>query len=339
VAVIAPGVANERSWIDGVRVDYVPCRLAQPWAHIEFQARALALAARPGRRPDVLHVHDEPELGLAAKAAGLATVFSYDNFYFRGGSSSRVAPFVRRSLRAFGLLLPPTHYCREASVAYWGLPGERVAVLPNGVNLEQFSPQPEQAKRERGAIEGPVVLYLGRICRQKGSDTLLEAAELLRERGVPATVLLAGPVGDFDDADRGQETADWERWIAAAGARWLGRVEDSRLAGLLSMADVFVMPTRELEMQGMAALEAQACGAPVVASDQGGLPETVPEGCGLRFQPGDPRALARAVTDLLADSGLRAECSAAALQHASALSWTRVTDDLMVLYERLIDEQ
>jgi glycosyltransferase involved in cell wall biosynthesis len=346
VMVIAPGQVSGEDRIDGVRVGYVRCRMSQPWAYIEFQARALALATQRRHRPDVLHVHDEPELGLAVKPTGIPTVFSYDNFYFRGGGGSRLAPVVRRplrayvrhSLRAFGRLLPPTHYCRDESVAYWGLPEERVDVLPNGVNLEQFSAQHEAAARERDGIDGPVVLYLGRICRQKGSDTLLAAAERLHQQGVRANVLLAGPVGGFDSADRQQETADWERRITAAGARWLGRVPDSRLAGLLTMADVFVMPTRELEMQGMAALEAQACGTPVVASDQGGLPETVPDDCGVRFEPGDADALAQAVACLLADDDARAAYSAAALEHARSLSWERIVDRLMPLYERARDE-
>ena len=142
----------------------------------------------------------------------------------------------------------------------------------------------------------------------------------------------------FDDVDRQQETADWQRRIAAVGAHWLGRVPESRLAGLLTMADVFVMPTRELEMQGMAALEAQACGAPVVASDHGGLRETVPDGCGVRFRPGDADALADAVAGMLADEDTRAAYSAAALRHARTLSWTQITDRLMLIYERVCEE-
>jgi len=346
VMVIAPGEVGGEDRIDGVRVRYVRCRAAAPWAYIEFQARALALATQRRYRPDVLHVHDEPEVGLAARPTGIPTVLSYDNFYFRGGSGSRLAPvvrrplraYVRRSLRAFRWLLPPTRYCRDESVAYWGLPEDRVDVLPNGVNLEQFSPQPEAAACERAGLDGPVVLYLGRICRQKGSDTLLTATERLREQGVRANVLLAGPVGGFDSAARPEETAEWELRIAAAGAHWLGRVPDSRLAGLLTMADVFVMPTRELEMQGMAALEAQACGTPVVASDHGGLSETVPDGCGVRFPSGDADALADAVACLLADDEARAVYSAAALEHARSLSWGRIVDRLMPLYERARDE-
>jgi glycosyltransferase involved in cell wall biosynthesis len=334
VTVIAPGEVGREDRIDGVRVRYVRCRAPQPWAHVELQARALALTARRHNRPEVLHVHNEPEAGLAARTIGIPTVLSYDNFYFRGGSGSRLAPLMRRSLRAYGRLLPVSRYCRDESVAYWSLPEERVDVVPNGVNLEQFSPRPEAAARERDGIDGPVVLYLGRICRQKGSDTLLAAAERLHEQGVRANVLLAGPVGGFESATRAEETAEWKLRIAAAGAHWLGRVPDSRLAGLLTMADLFVMPTRELEMQGMAALEAQACGTPVVASDHGGLPETVPDGCGVRFPPGDADALADAVAGLLADQGARNTYSAAALEHARSMSWERIVDRLMPLYER-----
>ena len=338
VKVIAPGEVDREDQIDGVHVRYIRCRAPQPWTHVELQARALALAAWRHDRPEVLHVHNEPEAGLAAQPIGIPTILSYDNFYFRGGKGSRLAPLIRRSLCAYTRLLPVSHYCRDESIAYWALPEERVDVVPNGVNLEQFSPQHEAAARERIGIDGPVVLYLGRICRQKGSDTLLAATQQLREQGIRANVLLAGPVGGFDSRDRPEETTEWKLRIAAAGARWLGRVPDSRLAGLLTMADVFVMPTRELEMQGMAALEAQACGTPVVASNHGGLPETVPDGCGIRFPPDDAQALTDALAGLLANESARSACSAAALQHARSLSWERIVDRLMPLYEHARDE-
>jgi D-inositol-3-phosphate glycosyltransferase len=105
------------------------------------------------------------------------------------------------------------------------------------------------------------------------------------------------------------------------------------------MAEVFVMPTRELEMQGMAALEAQACGTPVVASDHGGLPETVPDGCGALFPPGDAPALADALASLLVDEVKRSACSAGALEHARSLSWRRIVDRLLPIYECVRDER
>jgi glycosyltransferase involved in cell wall biosynthesis len=110
-------------------------------------------------------------------------------------------------------------------------------------------------------------------------------------------------------------------------------VSDERLPRLYNAADVFVMPTAELEMFGMAALEAEACGVPVVASDHGGLRETVPTECGSRFPPGDASALAEAVGDLLEDNARRLKCGERARAHALKFSWRRVAADLDELYE------
>jgi glycosyltransferase involved in cell wall biosynthesis len=327
VTVVAPGDGGGSAVIDDVGVRYVRCRTPAPWMHLEFQARATGRLTRS--RPDVVHVHNEPEAGLAR---WLPTVLSYDNFYFRGG---RLAPLIRRSLTSYDALLPVSEYCRAESAGYWRLPAERVHVVPNGVNLDQFAGDEAGAARERAQFDRPVVLYLGRVCRQKGVDTLLDATVRLRELGVNAEVAIAGPIEQFDDADRSGAAADWERRMAAAGARYLGRVDENRLAGLLTMADVFVMPTAELEMQGMAALEAQACGTPVVASDHGGLRETVPDSCGIRFPPGDAEALAQALALMLGDRAAAKRYAAAAREHARELSWQRIVDRLEPIYERV----
>src|SRR5207302_4584666 len=113
----------------------------------------------------------------------------------------------------------------------------------------------------------------------------------------------------------------WVARIEAAGAEYIGPVADDRLAGLFSAADIFVMPTRELEMLGMAALEAQACGTPVVASDHGGLREAVPDGVGLRFPPGDASALAASLISLLQDERKRSELEARAGANESGFVW------------------
>jgi glycosyltransferase involved in cell wall biosynthesis len=342
VSVLAPRETPGRAEVDGVHVRYVRCRTAAPWTHLEFQARALALlAAKRRERPDVVHVHNEPEAGLATRLTGLPAVLTYDNFYFRGGREGRFANVYRRSLLSFDALLPVSRYCRDESVAYWDLPEERVHVVPNGVNVDVFAPDTEGAARERDGFEGPVVLYVGRICRQKGVDTLLDAAGRLPDLGVRANVVLVGPIqqfgpiGQFSSSELPAEQAEWRRRIAEAGAHYLGRVDDARLPGLLTLADVFAMPTRELEMQGMAVLEAQACGTPVVASDHGGLRETVPDGCGTRFPPGDAEALAQALAHMLTDERAARDSAAAAIGHARSLAWERIVDRLTPVYERV----
>ena len=331
VTVLAPGPANRTQDIDDVLLRSIRCRSNAPWRHIEFQARCTALLAKSsGTAPDIVHVHNEPEFGLASRLLRIPSVLSYDNFYFRRG---RLAPAIRRSLCSYRMLLPVSNYCRDESVAYWRFPPDRVHVLPNGVNTAQFAPNPDGAARERQRYSRPVILYLGRICRQKGVHTLLEAAGLLRARGVLAHVLLAGPIGEFEPAAGTTDDVDWRKLIDESGAEYVGRVADSRLSGLLTMADVFVMPTIELEMQGMAALEAQACGTPVVASNQGGLPETVPSDCGALVAPGDAQGLASELARLIGDDLVRRGLSEAALSHARSLSWARIVDRLEPIYD------
>lgn len=321
VTVLGPRATAGTEERDGVAVRYLRSRVRAPADHLEFQARALAHARR--LRPDVLHVHNEPETGMLAGPLGLRAVLSYDNYLFRGGRERPLGGLYRRALLGYDALLPVSDYCRAASAAHWDLPPDRVHVVPNGVDVAHFAPDPAGAAGED--LGGPVVLYLGRVCRQKGTDTLLAAA-----RHLDAQVVVAGPIGQFGGAVA--EETDWPREMDAAGVRYLGRVDDARLPGLLTRADVFVMPTRELEMQGMAALEALACGTPVVASDHGGLPETVPPDCGLRFAPGDADGLAAAVRALLGDHARRAAMGAAGRRHAAGLSWGRIVDRLLPLY-------
>jgi glycosyltransferase involved in cell wall biosynthesis len=170
-------------------------------------------------------------------------------------------------------------------------------------------------------------------------DTLLEATALLDQLGSRVNVLLAGPIGEFNGNESRTETVAWKRAIAAVGARYLGRVPDSRLAGLFTLADLFVMPTADLEMQGMAALEAQACGTPVVASDHGGLVETVPRGCGVLFPPGDVSALAEAITSLLNDQAKLSAYGSAAREHARTYAWPRIVDRLLPCYEKALADK
>ena len=121
--------------------------------------------------------------------------------------------------------------------------------------------------------------------------------------------------------------------MARVGATYLGRLPERDLSGLLSMADLFAMPTVELEMQGMAALEAEACGTPVVASDHGGLREMVPESCGVRVPVGDSDALADAALSLLEHPDERERLGIAAREHAERYSWESIAERAVNAYE------
>ncbi len=332
VIVYSPAEETGVRHVEGVEIRDVFCRLPRPGAYLEYQARVTASLMR-GRPPDVVHFHSEPEGAVIGTPLRSPVVLSYDNYYFRGGRRSMLFAPYRRALRRFDALLPCSQYCAAASTAYWDLPHERVRVIYNGVNLDQFRADPEAAERERERVRLPtghkVLLYLGRVCEQKGTDTLLEAYEHVRQSQPEVELVIAGPLEQFSG---GSVPVDWPALIKQRGARYLGQVPDVRLAGLLTLADVFVMPTRRLEMFGMAAVEAQACGTPVVASDHGGLRETVPEGTGLRFPPGDGVALADRLLRLLGDADLRRKYARGAQAHAATFAWERIARDLDAVY-------
>jgi glycosyltransferase involved in cell wall biosynthesis len=260
-----------------------------------------------------------------SKAVAAKKVLSYDFFHFRRGRKTPLYHAYKRMLRSFDLLLPCSQYCLEESRAFWSLPAKKLRILYNGVNTQQFRPDRDSAdgERRRLGIDKKVVLYVGRVCEQKGSDVLLQAAKRLGERRRDVQLVIAGPIGQFGLKD---DSNGWIERIKDVDGRYLGAVDEGRLNAIYNLAHVFVMPTRVNEMFGMAAVEAQACAKPVVCSDTGGLKEVVPSTCGARFAVGDSVKMAEEIETLLDDSRFYAGCSANALINAARYDWARICD-------------
>jgi glycosyltransferase involved in cell wall biosynthesis len=129
------------------------------------------------------------------------------------------------------------------------------------------------------------------------------------------------------------ETVAWQHRGAASASRqpgnlYLRAVEESQLNAIYNLADVFVMPTRACEMFGMAAVEAQACGRPVVSRDAGGLKKVLLSNRGAR-RPGQDGGRDRETVD---DANLYAVCSANALINVATYDWSRICDRCDELY-------
>ena len=104
---------------------------------------------------------------------------------------------------------------------------------------------------------------------------------------------------------------------------------------VFNACDVFVMPTVRDEMFGMAALEAQACGKPVIASHLGGLVEAVSAYGGLFFEPGNRLALGDALVRMVGDEDLRIEMATFARQHSLGFTWDRIAAKAQLIYEAM----
>jgi glycosyltransferase involved in cell wall biosynthesis len=333
VTIYSLGHEPERREFSGVNVHFLKCSTPLPWRHLEFQLHVARYLRRSANELDVVYFHSQPEGALLNNRRRPKSFLWYDFYHFRRSHLRLFYHSCRYCLSKFDLLLPVSTYCKFVSQPYWNLPPEKFAVVYNGVNLVQFRPDGCKSLllRKKLRISKRVLLYVGRLCRQKGTDVLLEAMRRLNSRRSDLQLVAAGPIEHFGNK---ADPEKWSQQMHEAGAIYLGPVEEDELSAVYNLADVFVMPTRELEMFGMAAVEAQACGKPVVASDHGGLKETVPETCGLRFPVGDPKALANEVERLLDDPGLYGRCARNAIANASTYNWNNICDRLEELYSR-----
>jgi glycosyltransferase involved in cell wall biosynthesis len=209
-----------------------------------------------------------------------------------------------RIARRAALVITPSAFSREEVVALLGVPAERIAVVPGGVDA-RFSPgaDPAPARAAHGLGDRPYVLTVASRTARKNLAVLDLAANRLAARGVE--LVAAG-------GDRPQFRSDG----AAAGVRALGHVDDALLPGLYAGAAAFVLPSL-YEGFGLTALEALAAGVPVVAADRGALPEVCGDAAQL-VDPTDAEAIAAALERALDDP---APWRAAGPPRAAPLTW------------------
>ncbi|GAC1342532.1 MAG: glycogen synthase [Candidatus Dormibacteria bacterium] len=229
--------------------------------------------------------------------------------------------------------------------SYPAVAPDRIAVIHNGVDLEAFNPDPrtDALERYRVPLDRPYVAFVGRMTRQKGITHLLDAS--LQLAGKAVLVLC---VGAADTPEFGAEVRHLRDRAAAAGVEiiWIEEtVPLPALAQLLSHARAFVCPSI-YEPFGLVNLEAMACGAPVVATGVGGIPEVVIEGeTGylVPYHQGDATAdrrladgLADRIKRLLADPALAGRLGRAGRLRAERhFSWRTVAERTAEVYHRL----
>ena len=317
----------------GVEIRSIKCTRHGLLRAAEFMIKSLRDARE--LRPDVLHFHALPEGAAFAKlfARGISakTVLSFDYFIFRRGKRNPLFSWYQRALTSFSSLLPVSDFCRREAATYWSIPEARMRVLYNGVSLQQFSPNPAAAAARRTALgltDEFVLLYVGRVCEQKGTDLLVDAYAQLRAEGRRIRLVVAGPIGQFGHEGSDAITAKLQQ----NEGLYLGPVDEAILPSVYNMADIFVLPTRVNEMFGMAAIEAQACGRPVVCSNHGGLPEVITQSSGLLFRSGDVDDLVHQLRILMDNPGLRQRFAAAAVTNAQRFAWETITSNLHEVY-------
>ncbi|WP_448851679.1 D-inositol-3-phosphate glycosyltransferase [Corynebacterium sp. 335C] len=330
---------------EGLSKEELPTQLAA------FAGGVLAVVREHGLRYDVVHSHywlsgqvgwllrDLWRVPLVHTAHTLAAV---KNLHLADGDSPE--PESRRICEQqiadnADRMVVNTEEEADNLVAFYDADRSRIDVIPPGVDVDLFQPgsdrATERARRDLGIpLKAQVVAFVGRLQRFKGPQVLLRAAAeiLARDPERDLRVLVCGgPSGS--GLERPDEFLDLARDLGLGGhVRFLRPRPPEDLVPLYQAADVVAVPSYN-ESFGMVAMEAQACGTPVVAARVGGLPVAVADGeTGVLVDGHGAADWARALADLLDDDDRRLAMAAAAPERARDFSWEAGVETLLGVY-------
>jgi len=229
----------------------------------------------------------------------------------------------------------------------YGAPPEKISVVPCGVDTQMFRPLDCTASKKHLRLpDKKLILFVGRIDPVKGIDTLLKAMVIVRrEMGSDynAELLIVGGDKDSIDYSENGEISRLKRMTAELSLEntvtFLGSQRQDRLPHYYSAAEVCVLPSR-YESFGMVALEAMACGTPVIASHVGGLTSLIQdERCGFVVPEGNEQALAGKICLLLANPSLRETMGWNARERSLLYGWHAIADRILEIYLTLSDKR
>ena len=237
---------------------------------------------------------------------------------------------IKRYLRNCEHVVVPTESVREMLAKNYGI--ERgVSVVPTPVDLVKFQDiQPEKIRASFGLEGKEVLLFVGRLSREKGLDMLLQAFILIQELRPGVRLLLLGR-GPYEEALKAKQAKlGLKNLVIFAGA-----VPHEEVPGYYAAADLFVFPSTT-ETQGLVIIEAMAAGLPVVAVRAPGAVDVLTEGGGVLTE-NKSEAFAREVVDILADSGRQKELRDEALRAVERYSISDATARMLNAYETTLD--
>jgi glycosyltransferase involved in cell wall biosynthesis len=222
-----------------------------------------------------------------------------------------------------------SHYMQRELQQIFQIPADKLKVIPNGVNPENFAVKQHTANRENFAAPGEkIVFYVGRLVREKGVQVLLDAAPKVLAKHPDTKFIIAGK-GPHTDALRHQAA----QLNIAHRVYFTGYIDDNLRNSLYSWSDVAVFPSL-YEPFGIVALEAMAARTPVIISDTGGLSEIVNHGVdGLKFYPGNANSLADMILRLFFEPGLSEKLEERAYRKVKQyFDWQQIAETTAKVY-------
>jgi glycosyltransferase involved in cell wall biosynthesis len=243
------------------------------------------------------------------------------------------------NLRAADRVIAVSGHVAQQAVEL-GVKGERVEVIRSGVDVDRFRPRDRASARRNLRLDEnlPMVLFVGNLEPRKQVDVLLRAMVCVRQRIPDARLLIVGSGESAGIHDQTSILLGLSHQLGLTDSvRFVGRVDDTALVDYYAAADVFALPSSS-EAQGIVALEAMACGLPVVGAAVGGLLGTILDGeTGFLVPSGDVASLAERLVDVLGDR-CRGDAMGAAARRAVErdFSWRRAVEATLEVYREVV---
>lgn len=227
-------------------------------------------------------------------------------------------------------------------------PSSKISVIPPGVDTRHFYPIPkDEAKEVVGVPEDShTILFVGRIEPLKGIDKLIQAISIIQKNGelrcCPHNLVIIGGEPNAKPEDMNAEMARLQDMVEDLGIEnfviFLGKQDQQMLPYYYSAVEVVVMPSH-YESFGMVALEAMACGTPVVASQVGGLAFLVRDGeTGFVVPGNDVEMLAKRLIELIKDKELRNKLGNKSAEYAQLYAWENISEKMIEVYNQVLEK-
>jgi len=267
---------------------------AQMEAYIQAWRRAIGDAVADFQ-PDVIHAHHVWVTPYIAAETGVPYVVTCHGTDLLGfAECPRYRPLALTGATGAHKVIAISRQVKTDVVETYSLPDDRAVLIWNGFGVDHFKLIPDATKatvpaeHDLPATDGPLISFVGKFTDFKGIDVLLRAAAIYERRLPGAMTILAGNGQLWDDMHALRDE------LNLGGVHFLGHQSQDKVARIYNAADVSVVPSR-FEAFGLVAVEALACGTPVVATNEGGLPDFINYEVGALVPVDDPGALAAAI--------------------------------------------